>query len=172
MTIDQILQDKSVKAKGKVIEISERLVKKELHLDEILAFAQTQNSTDKATCIEAIEYATKKSRSVANENLLNYVTNALLENEPRIKWESAKVIGNIAKLFPNKLANAIHNLVDNAKNKQTVVRWATAFALGEILKLKTTHHDELLVVIEDLCLKEADNGVKKKYLDALIKLNT
>jgi hypothetical protein len=37
------------------------------------------------------------------------------------------------------------------------------------LKLKTENNKKLLLKIEILCENEADNGVKKKYLDALMK---
>jgi len=170
MTLEQIFQDKSIKAKGKVSTIGEWLTNNELPIDELLAYAERQKATDKATCIEAIEFATKKAPEIADENLLDYVTKALKDDEPRVKWESAKVIGNIAKLFPNQLDKSINNLLLNAENKGTVVRWATAYALSEILKLKTENNKKLLPKIEILCEKETDNGVKKKYIDALKKV--
>lgn len=101
---------------------------------------------------------------------MTYVTEALKDDEPRVKWESAKVIGNIAKLYPNQLDKAINNLLPNAEKTGTVVRWATAYALAEILKLKTENNKKLLPKIETLCEKEDDNGVKKKYLDAIKKV--
>ncbi|MFP3596992.1 HEAT repeat domain-containing protein [Chryseobacterium sp. SIMBA_029] len=170
MTIEQVFQDKTVKAKAKVSAIGEWLINDELSSEELLAFADKQKATDKATCIEALEYATKKIPAIAGESVLEYVTKALQNNEPRVKWESAKVIGNIAKLFPTQLDKAISNLLLNAENTGTVVRWATAYALAEILKLKSDDHKELLLKIESLCEKEEDNGVKKKYLDALKKI--
>lgn len=170
MTIEQIFQDKSIKAKAKVATIGEWLLQDELPLEELLAYAAQQKATDKATCIEAVEYATKKTPAMADESLLLFVTASLRDDEPRVKWESAKVIGNIAKLFPTQLDESIHNLLANAKNAGTVVRWATAYALAEILKLKTDHNQTLLPTIETLCEQEEDNGVKKKYLDALKKV--
>ncbi len=170
MTIEQIFQDKSVKAKAKVAIIGEWLLNRELPLDELLAYAGQQKATDKATCIEAVEYATKKTPAIADENLLAYVTEALKDDEPRVKWESAKVIGNIAGLFRDGLGESIAGLLSNAVHKGTVVRWATAYALAEILKLKTVNNDNLLPKVEALCEKEEDNGVKKKYLDALKKV--
>lgn len=65
---------------------------------------------------------------------------------------------------------SINSLLLNAENKGTVVRWATAYALAEILKLKTESNKTLLPEVERLCEKEEDNGVKKKYLDALKKV--
>jgi len=170
MTIEQVLQDKTIKAKAKVATIGEWLIKKELSLDELIAYAEKQKATDKATCIEAIEYATKNIPAIADEGLLSFVTRALKDDESRVKWESAKVIGNIAKLFPAQLEKPISNLLANAENTGTVVRWATAYALAEILKLKTGNNKELLPKIETLSDNEEDNGVKKKYLDALKKV--
>lgn len=170
MTIEQIFQDKTIKAKAKVAQIGEWLIQGDLPIDELLHYAQQQKATDKATCIEALEYATKKTPTIADENVLNYLVNALNDEEPRVKWESAKTIGNIAKCFPNELKNATDNLLKNATHQGTVVRWATAYALAEILKLKTELNTKLLPQIEHLSDGEEDNGVKKKYLDALKKV--
>ena len=170
MSIDALFKDKAIKAKGKVKTLSQWLLDGSLPTDELLAFANRQKPADKATCIEAIEFATKKSPGIADEILLEYVTQTLKEDEPRLKWESAKVIGNIAALFPGDLEKSIANLLPNAENNGTVVRWATAYALAEIVKLKTEINKKLLSEIELLCERESDNGVKKKYLDALKKV--
>ena len=60
MTIEQVFKDKTIKAKGKVSTIGEWLLNGELPIDELVAYAEKQKATDKATCIEAVEYATKK----------------------------------------------------------------------------------------------------------------
>lgn len=170
MTIEGIFKDKTIKTKVKVTTIGEWLTNNELTIEELLAYAEKQKATDKATCIEAVEYATKKVPAIATENLLAFVTAALKDDEPRVKWESAKVIGNIAKIFPAELDKTISNLLPNAKKTGTVVRWATAYALAEILKLKTDNNKKLLPKIEALCENEENNGVKKKYIDALKKV--
>lgn len=169
MTLEEIFKDKTIKAKAKVAQIGEWLLNGELPTDELLAFAETQNAVNKATCIESLEYATKKKPEMADESVFVFATKALKEEEPRIKWESAKVIGNIAKLFSGDLSKSIDGLLKNAENNGTVVRWASAGALGEILKLKTAHNVKLLPQLEKLAEKEEDNGVKKKYLDAIKK---
>lgn len=170
MTLEEIFKDKSIKAKAKVATIGEWLLNNELPIEELLAYAENQKATDKATCIEAIEYATKKEPTLATESLFTYVTKALKDTEPRVKWESANVIGNVAKLFPTQLNNSIKNLLPNAEHSGAVVRWASAYALAEILKLKTDNNKKLLPKVEAICEKEKDNGVKKKYLDALKKV--
>ncbi|MCZ4244846.1 hypothetical protein [Pedobacter punctiformis] len=169
MTIEELFKDKSVKAKAKVAQIGEWLLENTLPSDELLAFAETQNATNRATCIEAIEYATKKNPNLADETVFFFVTKALKEDEPRIKWESAKVIANISSKYSDKLDSATTNLLENAVHNGTVVRWATALALGEILKLKTSRNIKLMPVLEKLSEAEEDNGVKKKYLDAIKK---
>ena len=169
MTIAELTNDKTKKAKEKVAEISKWLLEASLSTGELIAFAEKSKDPDKATCIEAIEFATRQNSGIADESVFSFVTKALTESAPKVKWESAKVIGNIAHLFPTKLNKAISNLLTNADYDGTVVRWASAFALGEILKLKTKHNKDLLPAIEAICQKEQDNRVKKKYLDAMKK---
>jgi HEAT repeat protein len=170
MTIDQLLIDKTKKIKEKTETISGWLLDGSMPIDELIAFAEKSKDSEKATCIEAIEYATKFNSKIADESVLSFVTKMLTENPPRVKWESAKVIGNIAHLFPTKLDKAIENLLINAEYDGTVVRWAAAYALGEILKLKTKYNSDFLPTIEAICEREQENGVKKKYLEALKKV--
>lgn len=170
MTIEALIKDKTKKTKEKVETISHWLLDGSVAPDELFAFAENTKDPDKATCIEAVELATKQNPKIADENILAFVSKTLCEKSPRVKWESAKVIGNIAHLFPAQLDRAIDNLLINSKHEGTVVRWASAFALAEILKLKTKHHKVLLPAIETLSEIETNNGVRKKYLDALKKL--
>jgi hypothetical protein len=169
MPLTNLLNDKTKKAKEKVETISQWLSDGSLPADELLVFAEKAKDAEKATCIEAIELATRQNATIADEVVFAFVTKMLAAPAPRVKWESAKVIGNIAHLFPTKLTKAISNLLANAEYDGTVVRWAAAFALGEILKLKTKHNKDLLPAIEAICSREQDNGVKKKYLDAIKK---
>ena len=167
MTIVELINDKTKKAKEKVATMGKWLLDGSLLTDELLAFAEKANDADKATCIEAIEFATKQNPKIADESVFAFVTKSLTENAPRVKLESARVVGNIAHLFPTKLNKAINNLLSNSENEGTVVRWAAAFALGEIFKLNTNHNRRLLPAIEAICNKEQDNGVRKRYLDAI-----
>ena len=170
MTLKELFQDKSIKAKAKAKHICEWLIKGELSIGELLLFTDNLSLVHKATCIEGIECCSKKSIEIADESLLKYLTKALTYEESRVKWESAKAIGNIAKKFPNSLSQTTENLLNNCKNNGTVVRWATAYALGEILMLKPDNHNYLLPKIEALSIEEKDNAVKNKYLDALKKV--
>ena len=79
------------------------------------------------------------------------------------------MISNTAHLFTEILDEAITNLLNNSTHKGTVVRWSAALALGEILKLKTTHHKKLLPMLQSIVDKEEKNSIKKIYLDAIKK---
>lgn len=167
MKIEELLNDKSLKPKIKTETLSKWLLDKKVSTDELIAFAQSAKDSPKATCIEAMEFATKQNPSIANEKCLNFVTQTLTEKAPRVKWESAKVIGNIAHLFPTKLDKPIDNLLTNSEHTGTVVRWAAAFALSEILKLNTKLNKELLPAVDSIIKREDRDSIKKIYQKAL-----
>ncbi len=169
MTIEELFKDKSVKAKEKTDIISKWILDRSLPADELIAFAEKAKDPVKATCVEALEYATKQKPDIADETILTFVTSTLPEKAPRIKWESAKVIGNIAHLFPDQLEKPISGLLANTGHEGTVVRWSAAFALGEILKLKTKYNTDLLPTLESISGKEEKSSIKKIYLDAIKK---
>ena len=169
MTIEELFKDKTTKAKEKTKILSKWIIDTSLPTDELIAFAETSKDPVKGTCIEAIEYATKQTPSLADETVFTFVTNTLTEKAPRIKWESAKVIGNTAHLFIENLDKTITNLLANTDHEGTVVRWSAAFALGEILKLKAKYNTTLLPTLESISEKEEKNSIKKIYLDAIKK---
>lgn len=169
MTVDELMKDKALKPKEKTETICQWLVDGSLPVDELLAFAGKQRDPVKATCIEAMEYVTKRDPSFADDAVWQFVTASLAAKAPRIKWESAKVIGNVAHLFPSGLSTAITGLLVNTNHEGTVVRWSAAFALGEILKLKTAHNSALLPEIEGIYEREEKNSIRKIYLDAIKK---
>lgn len=171
MNIVDLLSDKTLKPKEKTEKLSKWLLDSSLPIEELLAFAEDAKDPIKATCIEAIEYVTKQNPKIADETLLNFVTTALTSKTPRVKWESAKVIGNIAPLFTSNLQQAIDNLLINTNHEGTVVRWSSAFALGEILKMKTTYNETLLPTIKSICEKEEKNSIRKIYIQAIKKLH-
>lgn len=171
MTIEELFNDKTSKPKEKVEILSNWVLDRTLPVDELIAFAERSKDPVKASCIEALEFATKQNPSFAGEEMLDFVTKTLTEKAPRIKWESAKVVGNVAHLFSDNLENAIGHLLENASHEGTVVRWSSAFALGEILKLKTGYNSDLLPKVEVIIEKEEKNSIRKIYLDAIKKMN-
>lgn len=169
MTISELLADKATKPKEKTELLSNMLLDKRIEAAQLIEFALAAKDPAKATCIEALEFATKQHPGIATEQSFAFVTQMLGAKAPRIKWEAAKVIGNTAQLFPNKLDEAIAALLANTTHTGTVVRWSAAFALGEILKLGTTHHKTLLPALENVCENEEKNSIRKIYLAAFKK---
>jgi HEAT repeat protein len=167
MLIKDILSDKTLKPKAKTEVICNLILENTLSTSALIEYAQTAKDTEKATCIEALEYATKKQDTIADINCIKFVAQALTEKSPRIKWESAKAIGNIAHLYPDKLDTAIKNLLINAAHSGTVVRWSTAYALGEIIKTGHIKTKILIPAIENIAEQEEKNSIKKIYLSAL-----
>lgn len=167
MTLEILLKDKTKKIKERTETISNWLLDGSMPIDELIAFAEKAKDPEKATCIEAIEYATKQKPELADESVLSFATKMLTEKAPRVKWESARVIGNIAHLFPTKLKKAIVNLLVNTEYEGTVVRWSAAYALGEIVKLKTKHNKDLIPAIKAILKHNKDNAIRKIYEKAI-----
>ena len=170
MDFQELLNNKSIKPKGKTETLSKWVIDNPKDIDKLIDFAKTSKDPVKATCIEAIEFATKNNPAIATLSCLAFVTKTLTEKAPRIKWESAKVVGNVSHLYPEKLDEAIGNLLVNSEHAGTVVRWSAAYALSQIIKIKTSRNKELIPTIESICEREEKNSIKKIYLEALKKV--
>src|SRR5947208_6684202 len=107
MDVEKVLADKHLKAKGKVGAISKMLLNGDVCLADVIEAAKSSTASDKGTCIEAIEFATKARPEIASPYCLKFVADSLLDKAPRVKWESPKTVGNIAHLYPDKLDRAI-----------------------------------------------------------------
>ncbi len=169
--LKKLLENKSLKAKEKTEALSTLLLDKKVSVDELLSFAAFVKDSLKASCIEALEFASKKNPAIVTKKCFEFVTVSLTEKAPRIKWESAKVIGNTGYLFPKQLDAAIGNLLINTEHTGAVVRWSAAFALGEIVQLKTAHNKILIPAIEAIMKREEKNSIKKIYVAAIKKFN-
>lgn len=170
MNFNELFKDKSIKAKERTEKLAHWLMDNPSQLNQLLDVAARSKDADKATCIEAIELVTKAKPDILNDAGFKFVSLALAEKAPRVKWESARVIGNTAHLFPDKLNEAIKNLLVNTEHIGTVVRWSAAYALGEIVKIKTKHQKDLIAAIESIIAREEKNSIKKIYLSALKKI--
>ena len=167
--IISLLSDKTLKPKEKTEILSKLLLDKKIKIDELIAIAKESKDSPKATCIEALEFATKVKPEIADKNCLDFVTQSLCEKAPRIKWESAKVIGNIAHLFPKDMDKAVKNLLDNSEHEGTVVRWSAAFALGEIIMKNPLLAKKLVPAAEAIIKREEKNSIRKIYAHAVKK---
>ncbi|MFZ4399259.1 MAG: HEAT repeat domain-containing protein [Bacteroidales bacterium] len=170
MDFNKLFIDKSLKPSEKTTVLSNWLILNTDSLNELIDFARLAKDPIKASCIEAIEYATKTKPGSASSECLKFVSETLSSKAPRVKWESARVIGNIAHLYPDQLDVAINNLLVNSEHSGTVVRWSTAFAFSQIIKMKMPFNNDLIPAIESICIREEKNSIKKIYLEAIKKL--
>jgi hypothetical protein len=168
-TIEEILNDKTIKAKEKVSSVSQLLLSGNVSLQKLIDTAVTESDTNKATIIEAMEYASKTKADIIDEKGFEFVIKSLGSDAPRVKWESAKVIANTAQLFPKLLKKAVANLLDNTEHPGTVVRWSAAGALSKIIQCKTPLNKQLVPAIEAIEKREEDNAIKKIYQQGLKK---
>lgn len=169
MNFQELLTNRLIKPKERTEALSHWLSDHPKEIGDLIAFAKTSKDPVKATCIEAIEFATKKDPKIITKAAFDFICQSLTEKTPRIKWESARVIGNTAAQFPKQLEAAITNLLLNTEHSGTVVRWSAAFALGEIIKLRTPHNNTLIPALESVCEREEKNSIKKIYIAAIKK---
>ena len=143
--------------------LAENLLHHRISIDELLAFARNAKDSPKATCIEAMEYATKKNYYLATTGCIEFTISQLTAKAPRVVWESSRVIANIAAKFPEESAAAIAPLLKNTNHPGTVVRWSTATALIEIAKINSKQGIELRKKMKALIRNEKQNSIKKIY---------
>ena len=168
-SLQEVLSDVFLSTKEKTETISKALLEAQLDAAHLIAFAATSKDPIKATCIEAVEFATHQVPGIANKAVLDFVTKELSAKAPRVKWESAKVIAHIAPIFPEHLSDAVNALLVNTEHSGTVVRWSAATALGEILKLNLPRFNALRPALEVVCEREEKNSIKKIYQAAFKK---
>lgn len=169
MLIEAVLRNKALNAKGKVEALSKAILSGKISVEDVIRIASKSEATEKGTCVESIEFATRTKPEISNQKCLNFVVKCLADDAPRVKWEAAKVIGNIAPLYKTKLDDAISGLLINTDYSGTVVRWSAAHALSKILACKTKRNEELIPAIEAIIKREKDNSIKKIYLIGLKK---
>jgi len=124
------------------------------------------NDKEKGVCLEVLEAVTRERPEWASDHL-PAVIGLINHKAPKVKWESSRVVANLASKFPDKTAKAIPNLLANTSDKGTVVRWSAAFALGEILKSNDRERKALLGKVEKILKTEKNNGVRNVYLNAM-----
>lgn len=170
MDLKMHFADKSTKPKEKTEQVMAALQKKELLLTELVEFAQTAKDPVKASCIEAVEWATREQPELADQSCFDFLNEALTSKTPRVKWESARALANIVGCFPDQLEPVTVHLLENAEHSGTVVRWSAANALAAILQLKTGLNTTLLPAAEQLAANEEKSSIRKLYLTGIKKV--
>jgi HEAT repeat protein len=162
--IDEIMK-LDIKSKDKIIKLANEIKNDKNNLSKVIEYFKNGSIAEKGNCIEAIEIVTKEKPEYILSNL-DFVIDQLNFNAPRIKWESARVISNVAKIYSDKLNRAVPKLLLNTKDNGTVVRWSAAQALTEIAKYNLKIQQQLIPKLKEIFNKEDNNGVKKIYAKA------
>jgi len=169
--LNQLLNQKGMKAKELTEQLSLALLNGEIGVNELIHSADKLKDPEKASCIEAIEHATKNQFDILDNASFDWICKQLQSKAPRVKWESARVLGNVAAAHSDKLVLAAKALLKNTDSKEgTVVRWSSAFALSEILKQAQSQTAFLEAEIRKILHREEKESIKKIYLAAFKKL--
>jgi len=164
-TVKTILQSDK-KPKEKVSLLATKVKKDKKLLNELVEHYEVGSVADKGNCIEVMEYVSQDKPELIIP-YLDFIIKNLDYNAPKVKWETARVIGNLASKYPDKVEKSTKKLFLNTKDEGTVVRWSVAFALTEIAKSNTKLQKKLVKKLNQIVKEESNNGVKNVYLKAL-----
>lgn len=168
MNLQEIFYNPSHSPKEKTQLLHTLILENPAGLDKVVEYAQPASNAIKIIAIEALQRATKTNPSIVTAACFRFITNTLAEKAPQLKWESAKVVGHTAHLHPENLEEPIKNLVSNSSSSGIMVRWCTAFALGEIVKINSFHNKDLIPVLQAISSRENNSNIKKIYAKALL----
>lgn len=170
MLIEDVFNNKEFKTKEKTKLLTDALLDEEITIEMIIDYSETAKGPIKGTCMEVFESATSKRPEISTHTMFVYAQTNLLAKAPRLKWESAKVIGNIAHLYPDQLETSINELLRLTSHKGTVVRWSAAYALSRIVILPKYSSTELVEQLKEISVAEEKASIKKIYEKSLKKI--
>ena len=137
-----------------------------LRVEDLVEKYEKAKISDRGLIMEVLELVSSKEPSKVFLHL-DFVIAQIAVEAPRIKWESSRIIANMAKNYPVECRPAIQPLLQNTKHDGTVVRWSAAKALCEIAKYTNNESTNLFEKIVDLERKEQNKGVKAIYTKAI-----
>lgn len=169
MTIEQIIDDKSVKRLEKRNAIVEGIINGNFDFSAVSAACSLLSEKKVSLLLEAIEEVSRSKEFFLGEDYLKLSESYILSSDPSCKREASRIVGNLAAAFPENLDHAIAALMQNANDDGTVIRWASAYALSRIVMIPQYAKGPLFEQISRLYEKENETGVKNQYQKALKK---
>ena len=169
MDILGLLDNKALKAVEKRNRIGDGIQAGAITVRDIRALESTLDDKKLSLVLEAMEAVTRKQPEIAEPGWLSLAQRHITAQSNSVKREASRVAGNIAHLYPDDLEPVIRNLLKNASNEGTVVRWSSAYALGRIVSIPHHACGGLYGVVSALYERETDSGVKNQYLSGLKK---
>ena len=170
MPLEELFADRSLAAKDRSARLAHLLEVGEVKGPALIAFAEQAKPPVKATCLEGLEQVTKARPRLLTEAGLDLCLRALSDKEPRVKWEAARVIGNTIHQFPKRAEEAVNALRGNVAHEGTVVRWSMAYALAQVILLRTPLNMWLLAEVASIIKKEEKSSIRKIYEAAIKKV--
>ena len=166
MTIIENILKLNIKPKEKQQKLVEAVLNGKIKGKDLIEFFKSASDVNKGTCSDVMKHVSEQKPEILApfiDDLLGYIT----YKASRVKWGVPESIGNMAKKYPDKVEKAIPKLLQNTKDKSTVVRWCAAYALSEIAKYNSKKQKELISIFLDIVKKEKNNGVKNVYIKTL-----
>lgn len=163
--IQKILQSDK-KHKEKVTSITKEVLKDKDLVKELFGLLENGSKVERGTAAEVMKFVSQEKPELFKshiDTLVEYID----YDAPRVKWGVPETLGHLAKKYPAEVEKAIPKLMENAKDKSTVIRWCAAFALGEIAKHSKKVQKDLVMKFQKIVKLEKNNGVKNVYVKAL-----
>ncbi len=165
--LGEMFGDKSLKPKQKSAQLVVAIVDRQLTFAQIAAYAQSARLPEQATLMEALVQAVQQKPALADESWLDFAIAGLCNPKaPRLQWEAATLISELAKQCPQQAVRAIPMLERNLSGG-TVVRWSVATALCAMPR-----DAAMTAKLTALWESEQESGVKNVYAVALGKPKT
>ena len=165
MNILEEIRQANKKAKEMALLLAKKFQQQKPTPKEYSSALESASKVEQGILIETMEFITQENPSFAKP-YLDIIIEYIASPVPKVKWEAARIIGNVVKELPATAQKAIPNLLVNTNDQGTVVRWSAAFGLGEIIKHHSKIRSKLMPKIEKIVKKEQNSGVKNVYLKA------
>lgn len=160
MTIQQIIDDKSIKRLEKRKALIEGIINGSFDFSAISAACSFLPEKKHFPYTGSLGRSQPFQRVPLEEDYLNLSERYILSPDPSCKREASRIVGNLAAAFPANLDHAIDALLQNAEHDGTVIRWASAYALARIVLIPQYVRGPLFEQVSRLCEKEQENGVR------------
>lgn len=170
MQIIEEIRNSKRKPKELVAYLADRVKRDKSLFDQLLEGLEHPKIPLRGLCAEVMAEVTKEKPELFPAQGCDAVIRHLADKAPRVKWETAQLVGNVAAVWPEKAGAAVPALLLNADDEGTVVRWSAAYALTRIAGHNAKLRRGLIQKMEAILKKESNNGVKNVYLKGLKKI--
>lgn len=167
MDIVNLLKDKTVKATEKTTLLADEFITGGLVLSNVIPLIPSLKDPSIALILAAMESATQSNPEISNEDYVVFLENYICAKSNSLKREAARIIGNIAHLYPDRLDKSIKLLLTNTNDEGTVIRWSSAYALSKILVIPQHANSHLYEKATTIFEEETKSSIKNMYAKAL-----